>query len=95
MLCCAAAIQIADSDFSYSEQLKDSIIETLMCIVHGINTESSVNEQIAPFIPKIFQFVMISSNKKSRPTVAYVKKCVLLMADFAKFYPPVVKPLKK
>lgn len=38
MLCCAAAIQIADIDFSYSEQLKDSIIETLMCVVHGLNT---------------------------------------------------------
>jgi importin subunit beta-1 len=37
IVCCTAAIQITEIDFNYSEQLKDTIIETLMCVVHGLN----------------------------------------------------------
>lgn len=66
-----------------------------MCIVHGLNSETSVNQQLAGSIPQLFQFAALSCNKQSRPTVSFMKKCVLLMADFAKFYPSVVKPLKQ
>lgn len=37
IVCCTAAVQITEIDFNYSEQLKDSIIEALMCVVHGLN----------------------------------------------------------
>ena len=32
---------MTETDFNYSEILKDSILECLMCIVHGINGKDS------------------------------------------------------
>lgn len=94
-MCCSAALQMAETDFGYSELLKDNIIEALMCIVHGLNSHKNVDQQIPAFISQIFNFSALSCNKKYKPTVAYVKKCLLLLADLAKFYPSVVKPLKQ
>lgn len=66
-----------------------------MCIVHGFNNETGMNnEVIAHFVPNLFEFVRLSTDKKNRPTVTYVKKSMLLLADFGKFYPSIVKPLK-
>lgn len=86
---------MAATDFGYSELLKDNIVEALMCIVHGLNNDKGVSQQIPPFISQIFTFAALSCDKAYKPTVAYVKKCMLLLADLAKFYPSVVKPLKK
>ena len=63
-----------------------------MCVVHGLN---EANQYMSVHVPQLFQFAALSCNKKSRPTVAYVKRCVLLLSDFAKLYPSVVKPLKQ
>ena len=66
-----------------------------MCIVHGFNNETGIfYELLSYFVPNLFEFVRLSTDKKNRPTVTYVKKSMLLLADFGKFYPSIVKPLK-
>lgn len=65
-----------------------------MCIVHGIN-EPNPDPEFTPFIPNVFHFVMLSCQKKSRPTVTYLKRSILLMADIGRFYSVAVRPLKK
>lgn len=63
-----------------------------MCIA---NSETDTTQYVTPFIPNIFHFVMLTCDKKLRPTVSYMKRCVLLMADFAKTYPNAVNQLKR
>jgi hypothetical protein len=66
-----------------------------MCIIHGLNSANEINPELKPHITNFFQFIMITLDKKRRPTVNYLKRCILLMADLAKFYPVEVSPLKK
>lgn len=38
---CEGAIELAKVDFSFSEQIKDCIIDTLFCVFHGLCEEGS------------------------------------------------------
>lgn len=96
MLCCNAAVGLPDSDFSYAEQLKDSIIECLMCIVYGLNFEGSqISHHLNQHVPEFFRFIMVTLDKKYQPTADYFNRTILLMGDMAKYYQMVVAPFKK
>lgn len=36
-ICCDAALKMSSADFNYAESLKENIIDTLTCILHGLN----------------------------------------------------------
>lgn len=96
MLCCTAAIGMSETDFAYSELLKDSIVECLMCIVHGLNFEGSqIVNQLTPYVSEFFRFIVVSLEKKYKPTVAYFNRSILLLADIARYYPMAVAQWKK
>ena len=63
-----------------------------MCIA---NSETDTSSFVVSYIPNIFKFVMMTSSKSVRPTVSYLNRCILLMADIAKTYPSAVVQLKK
>lgn len=60
------------TDTNYAEVLQESIVETLMCIYHGLNSEWN-NRQLADYISYIFQFMTITTDKARRPKLDYVK----------------------
>ena len=74
------------SDLNYAEILQDAIIETLMCLVHGINDESFM--QVLPeYMPFITEFVNRTTEKGRRPKLEYVQQGLMLLADIAHLFP--------
>ena len=95
MFCCNAAVGMNDTDFAYSELLKDSIVECLMCIVHGLNYDGSeIKSHLSPYIKDFFHFVLVTLEPKYKPTVVYFNRVILLMADMAKYHSEIVTPFK-
>ena len=91
MICCEGAIQLVNIDFNYSETLKETIIETLTCVLHGIN-QRELNKSFEAYIPNIFTFIRLSTDKSVRPTVKYISICLSLLADFSNIYSELIKP---
>jgi hypothetical protein len=60
------------SDNNYAEVLQESITETLMCIYHGLNGKK-INKKLSEYIGYVFQFISLSTDKKRRPKLDYVK----------------------
>ena len=60
------------SDHNYAEVLQESIVETLMCIYHGLNTERP-NKCLTDYIQYIFHFINMTTEKTRRPKLDYVK----------------------
>lgn len=74
------------SDLNYAEILQESIIETLMCLVHGINDESFVRV-LPEYMPFITEFVNRTTEKGRRPKLEYVQQGLMLLADIAHLFP--------
>ena len=39
LLCCEASIKMAIVDQAYAESLQDTVIETITCVFHGLNSD--------------------------------------------------------
>ena len=64
LISCEGVLAIAD--MNYAEILQESIIETLMCIFHGINTDLG-QKQLPDFLPFILEFVKLTTEKSRHP----------------------------
>jgi hypothetical protein len=80
------AIVLTETDFEYSESLKECLIGSTTCILHGINTEDKPEPEFIKYIQGIFEFVRLSCEKKCRPTVEYVKDSLMLLLDISNFF---------
>lgn len=76
-----------ETDRNYAENLREFIIETLTCILHGINMdEQEPCKSILPYVENIFKFIQFTTDKVLQPKVNYLKSCILWMADLSRFY---------
>lgn len=83
-LSCEGVLSIPD--LNYAEILQESIIETLMCIFHGI-TEDSIKNDIPTYLTMTLEFVRLTTEKSRHPKLDYVKECLMLLADISNIYP--------
>lgn len=64
-----------------------------MCVLHGMNADQSTTcQELEPYIINIFTFGKMSCDRSVRPTVSYISKVLLLLADFSHIYPGTVRP---
>lgn len=57
-----------------------------------MNIEQTNCPELEAYIPNIFKFIQMSTDKGVRPTVKFLSTCVSLLSDFANIYASVVKP---
>jgi len=74
------------TDSNYAEILQESIVETLMCIYHGMSAQGTYKPLIE-YIPYIYQFVTFTTDKARRPKLDYVTDTIVLLTDIYSFYP--------
>lgn len=79
---------------NYAEILQESIIETLMCIYHGINDPKGRRE-LPNYLSFILQFIGLTTEKSRHPKLDYVKECLMLLADITSMYPEVKQRIKE
>lgn len=84
ILSCEAVVLL--SDFNYREVLQESIVETLMCVIHGV-TEPSFGNILPNYMPYITEFTMITTDKARRPKLEYVENSLMLLADISQMFP--------
>ena len=60
MMCCEASINIQSSDFSYSESLKEVIIESIKCVVHGLSEYPESQPILQPYTTNIYKFIQLT-----------------------------------
>lgn len=91
-----AIIVLSDSNvpdnLEYAEVLKENIIDSIVCIVHGAlyNDESGMNMEklnlIKIHFPKLQEFIQKATSRKYNPTIDFVKDCLALLTDI--YAPP-------
>lgn len=74
------------SDMNYAESLQEAIIETEMCIMHGI-TDERFQTDLSTYMPYIVEFIRLTTEKTKRPKLEYVQNCLMLLADISQLYP--------
>lgn len=75
-----------DTDLNYAELLRENIIDTFTCMLHGLCEDERPNPAFLGSVENIFEFIRVTCDKNIHPKVNYVKSCVLWMADATKFY---------
>ena len=92
MMACEGVVRGPEQAFA--EILQESIIETLMCIFHGVSEEALMKE-LPAFLGHILQFIQITTDTSRHPKLDYVKECLMLLGDLStlcpKFKPEIVK----
>lgn len=83
-LSCEGVLSIPD--VNYAEILQESVIETLMCIFHGVNEESIKND-LPSYLNMTVEFIRLTTEKTRHPKLDYVKECLMLLADISNIYP--------
>lgn len=73
-------------DLNYAEILQESIIETFMCIYHGVSNEQGL-QMLPGFIPFIQEFIRLTTDKTRHPKLDYVKESLMLLADISSICP--------
>jgi hypothetical protein len=63
-LSCEGCFSIAD--LNYAEALQEAIVETLMCIMHGI-TDEAFPADLPTYMPYITEFIRLTTDKGRRP----------------------------
>ena len=74
------------SDQNYAEVLQETVIETFMCLFHGLNEGAQPCAPLGKYLRHVFEFVSLTTEKTRRPKLDYVKSCMFLLADIAGFY---------
>ena len=94
MLACQASITMDDSEKHYAETLRDTIIETLTCILHGCNfDETNPYQELLTYVENIFKFIEYTTDKSLQPKTNYLKSCIMWMADLSRIYKTKVQHL--
>ena len=81
---CSGVFSIADSN--YAEALQDSIIETLMCMIHGTDN-MEIPVLLSENMPFIVEFVKMTTEKSKKPKLEYVQSCLMFLGDVANLFP--------
>ena len=84
LLSCEGVVQLKDQ--FYAEVLQETVIETLMCIYHGLNSRDSC-PQLGHFVQYSITFITFTTDKNRHPKLDYVKDSMVLLADIMSFYP--------
>ena len=81
---CKGVFSVAD--INYAEAMQDSIIETLMCMIHGTdNMEMPI--LLSENMSFITEFVRITTEKSKKPKLEYVQSCLMFLGDVANLFP--------
>ena len=83
LISCEGVVHLKDQN--YAEVLQETVIETMMCIYHGLNNNRTCTE-LAPYVQYTITFVNFTTEKGRHPKLDYVKDCMVLLADVASFY---------
>lgn len=84
LMSCEGVLSIPD--INYAEILQESIIETLMCIFHGVG-ENYLKPILPTFLPFVLEFIKLTTEKTRHPKLDYVKESLMLLADISQIYP--------
>ena len=83
LLSCDGVLKLNDQN--YAEVLMETVIETFMCLFHGLNNDI-ISQELVPYIKYVFEFVAITTEKSRRPKLDYVKDAMTLLGDIKSFY---------
>ena len=78
-------IERTDTDSkTYCCQLKDTMIDLLLCLIHGIYFTDDSSEDIQNlknFFPKVFDFIQITTQKIYKPEILFMIDCLQILMD--------------
>ena len=74
---------INEKDLNKAEIIQESLIETFLCIYHGL----SPNDELIQYRESIFTFVVMTTDKTRAPKLDYFQSGLTLLADLTSFYP--------
>jgi hypothetical protein len=83
LLSCDGVLKLNDQN--YAEVLMETVIETFLCLFHGLNNESLCPD-LVPYIKYVYEFVGFTTDKSRRPKLEYVKEAMTLLGDIRNFY---------
>ena len=69
----------------YCGTLKDTLIELILCLVHGIYLDSRTyphQQVLKDFLPDIIQFGEMTTNEHLKPQINYIRDFLMLLCDF-------------
>eukprot|EP00828_Plagiopyla_frontata_P046284 TRINITY_DN8162_c0_g1_i1.p2 TRINITY_DN8162_c0_g1~~TRINITY_DN8162_c0_g1_i1.p2 ORF type:complete len:166 (-),score=34.71 TRINITY_DN8162_c0_g1_i1:118-615(-) len=81
------------SNNEYFEQMKEWLIQMYTCFVHGFSTNQQYKMLLLPHLKNLFEFLSRVCVSQCNPTVEFLKDCLLLITDIAKYYQQLVKQL--
>ena len=84
LLSCQGVVHLRDHN--YAEVLQETIIETLMCVFHGLNNEQPC-QALANYTQLVIEFIVFTTEKVRHPKLDYVRDTLVLLADVVSFYP--------
>eukprot|EP01016_Furgasonia_blochmanni_P047551 TRINITY_DN699_c0_g1_i9.p1 TRINITY_DN699_c0_g1~~TRINITY_DN699_c0_g1_i9.p1 ORF type:complete len:855 (-),score=333.77 TRINITY_DN699_c0_g1_i9:376-2940(-) len=88
-----AALQLSENEPSeYTEQLKEKLVESFICILHAF-VDTPFQENVLTYIPKTIEFLQRTCNTKYNPTVEYLRSSLALIVDIAHIYGAKVRDL--
>lgn len=92
LISCEGVLTVGD--LNYAEILQESIIETLMCIYHGVEGPEG-KKILAKSLGFVTEFIRITTDPTRHPKLDYVKDCMMLMGDFVVAVPSEASTLAK
>jgi hypothetical protein len=81
-------------DLNYAEALQEAIVETLMCLFHGVE-QTEGRKLLGQSLGFIIEFVKLTTEHTRSPPLAYVQECMMLLADVSSILPNQVGQLAK
>ena len=81
---CSGVFSVGDSN--YAEAMQDSIIETLMCMIHGTD-HMEMPILLSKNMHFIVEFVKMTTEKSKKPKLEYVQSCLMFLGDVANLFP--------
>ena len=84
LISCEGVLTVGD--LNYAEILQESIIETLMCIYHGVE-DLEGKKILAKSLGFVTEFIRITTDLTRHPKLDYVKDSIMLMGDIVSALP--------
>ena len=77
--------QIKDPEnVQYTESLKETLIDMMLCIIHGIYYKENITPQtqmLQEFLPKVVEFARLTTDENINPRMNYNRDVLMLLMD--------------
>ena len=77
--------QIQDQEnIQYTESLKETLIDMMLCIIHGIyyqDVDTPQTQMLREFLPKVVEFARLTTDKQVNPRMSYNRDVMILLMD--------------